>query len=185
MLAEGKKNYSAWVKTCQDGATCCSACSQICARGGPLFGAMAECCAKCCDHCAKACERSPWDNGHAEGFHSRFRDEFLAMKEFGTLAAARRLIKLWRDDYNQPRPHSSLGYVPPMVFAARYITSVTEKASAASQPSPSSSNTPEIALNACYRNLMLVSRAGGYWLWLSKSSCTNTEEGLPSSSRGR
>jgi hypothetical protein len=47
-----------------------------------------------CDLCAKACERSPWEIGYAESFHSRFRDEFLAMKEFGTLVAARRLITL-------------------------------------------------------------------------------------------
>jgi transposase InsO family protein len=79
---------------------------------------------------------SPWENGYAESFHSRFRDEFLAMEEFETLAAARRLTKHWRDDYNQTRPHSSLGYVPPAVFAARCVASVPEKTSAAPQPSP-------------------------------------------------
>src|SRR5690606_13532332 len=34
---------------------------------------------------------SPWQNGYAESFHSRFRDEFLAMEEFENVAAARKL----------------------------------------------------------------------------------------------
>ena len=32
---------------------------------------------------------SPWENGYAESFHSRLRDEFLALEEFESLAAAR------------------------------------------------------------------------------------------------
>jgi putative transposase len=66
---------------------------------------------------------SPWENGYAESFHSRLRDEFLAVEVFESLAAARRLTALWRDDYNQVRPHSSLGYVTPAEFAARCATS--------------------------------------------------------------
>ncbi|MCA9241189.1 MAG: transposase [Planctomycetales bacterium] len=52
----------------------------------------------------------PWENGYAESFHSRLRDEFLATEEFESLAAARRLTHAWREDYNHHRPHSSLGY---------------------------------------------------------------------------
>ena len=33
---------------------------------------------------------SPWENGYAESFHSRLRDEFLAIEVFENLAAARR-----------------------------------------------------------------------------------------------
>lgn len=62
---------------------------------------------------------SPWENGYAESFHSRFRDEFLEMEWFESLQAARRLTVGWLDDYNTVRPHSSLGYVPPAEFAAR------------------------------------------------------------------
>lgn len=61
---------------------------------------------------------SPWQNGYAESFHSRLRDEFLAVEEFESLTAARRLTAAWRDDYNHHRPHSSLGYVAPSEFAA-------------------------------------------------------------------
>jgi len=62
---------------------------------------------------------APWENGYAESFHSRFRDEFLAVEEFESLGAARQLTAAWREDYNHHRPHSSLGYVPPAEFAAR------------------------------------------------------------------
>jgi transposase InsO family protein len=34
---------------------------------------------------------SPWQNGYAESFHSKLRDEFLAVEEFESLAAARKL----------------------------------------------------------------------------------------------
>jgi putative transposase len=66
----------------------------------------------------------PWENGYAESFHSRFRDEFLATEVFESLAAARELTAAWRDDYNHHRPHGSLGYVAPAEFAARCAASV-------------------------------------------------------------
>lgn len=34
---------------------------------------------------------APWENGYAESFNSRFRDEFLAVEEFESLVTARRL----------------------------------------------------------------------------------------------
>lgn len=69
---------------------------------------------------------SPWQNGYAESFHSRVRDEFLALEEFESLAAARTLTTAWKDDYNHHRPHSSLGYVAPSEFAARCTASAAE-----------------------------------------------------------
>jgi putative transposase len=66
---------------------------------------------------------SPWENGYAESFHARFRDEFLAMEEFETLSVARRLTPLWQEDYNRRRPHSSLGYLTPHEFATRCAAS--------------------------------------------------------------
>jgi len=62
---------------------------------------------------------SPWENGCAESFHSRLRDECSAPEVFENLAAARRLTAAWREDHNDVRPHSSLGYVTPAEFAAR------------------------------------------------------------------
>jgi putative transposase len=61
---------------------------------------------------------SPWENGYAESFHSRLRDEFLATEMFESLSAARRLTAAWKEDYNTVRPHSSLGYLTPCEFAS-------------------------------------------------------------------
>lgn len=72
---------------------------------------------------------SPWENGFAESFHSRLRDEFLTLEQFESLAAARKLTQAWRDDYNHHRPHSSLGYVAPAEFADRCVASVRPTAS--------------------------------------------------------
>ncbi|TWT41520.1 IS2 transposase TnpB [Botrimarina hoheduenensis] len=80
---------------------------------------------------------SPWQNGYAESFHSRLRDEFLAVEEFESLAAARKLTAAWREDYNHHRPHGSLGYLTPAQFAARCPASAPKAASATpQQPSP-------------------------------------------------
>jgi transposase InsO family protein len=79
---------------------------------------------------------SPWENGYAESFNSRFRDEFLALEEFESVAAARQLTTAWKTDYNHDRPHSSLGYVAPAEFAARCTVSATEPASATPQQAP-------------------------------------------------
>jgi transposase InsO family protein len=67
---------------------------------------------------------SPWENGYAESFHSRLRDEFLAMEVFESMRAARRLTAGWQRDYNEVRPHSSLGYVSPVEFATRCRNSI-------------------------------------------------------------
>jgi len=61
---------------------------------------------------------APWENGYAESFHSRLRDEFLNLHQFADLREARMLTAAWREDYNHCRPHSSLGYQTPAAFAA-------------------------------------------------------------------
>ena len=56
---------------------------------------------------------SPWENGYVESFNGRLRDELLNREIFTTLFEARALIEGWRREYNEIRPHSSLGYRPP------------------------------------------------------------------------
>jgi putative transposase len=56
---------------------------------------------------------SPWENGYAESFHSRLRDEPLNVEEFANVAEARSAAERWQLDYNHHRPHSSLGYQTP------------------------------------------------------------------------
>ena len=59
-----------------------------------------------------------WENGYAESFVSRFRDELLAREEFESLPEARAYGTRYRLDYNHRRPHSALGYQAPAEFAA-------------------------------------------------------------------
>ncbi len=56
---------------------------------------------------------SPWENGYIESFNGKLRDELLNREIFTTLIEAKVLIEQWRREYNQVRPHSSLGYRPP------------------------------------------------------------------------
>ena len=67
---------------------------------------------------------APWENGYAESFHSKLRDEFLGTEIFESLHEARQLTTQWKRGYNQVRPHSSLGYVTPAAFAAACAASV-------------------------------------------------------------
>lgn len=60
----------------------------------------------------------PTQNGHVESFHGKLRDECLNVSWFRNLFDARRKISEWRNDYNESRPHSSLGYATPSQFAA-------------------------------------------------------------------
>ena len=61
----------------------------------------------------------PTDNALVESFNGRLRDECLNTSWFLSLDDARRKIEAWRQHYNTSRPHTSLGFVPPSVFAQR------------------------------------------------------------------
>jgi len=56
---------------------------------------------------------SPWENGYIESFNGKLRDELLNREIFTTLTEAKILMEQWRREYNQVRPHSSLGYRSP------------------------------------------------------------------------
>jgi len=61
----------------------------------------------------------PTDNALIEAFNSRFRQECLNQHWFLSLEDAQEKVDAWREDYNRKRPHSSLGNMPPEVFARR------------------------------------------------------------------
>jgi putative transposase len=63
---------------------------------------------------------SPWQNAYVESFGGRVRDELLSVELFSCLAEAQVLIEDWREDYNHHRPHSSLGMMTPVAFAASF-----------------------------------------------------------------
>ena len=59
----------------------------------------------------------PMQNGYIESFNGKFRDEHLNESWFETLQQARNAASTWKLDYNQVRPHSSVGRIPPAEFA--------------------------------------------------------------------
>jgi len=65
---------------------------------------------------------SPWENWYIESFNGKMRDELLNREIFTTLTEAKVLIGQWRKEYNQVRPHSSLGYRPPTPEARIPVT---------------------------------------------------------------
>ena len=61
----------------------------------------------------------PVDNSFIESFNGKFRDECLNDHWFTSLDEARRIIEDWRVDYNNERPHTSLGDLTPEEFLAK------------------------------------------------------------------
>jgi putative transposase len=61
----------------------------------------------------------PSQNGHCESFNSTFRRECLDASWFSSLFDARPTIEGWRRIYNEDRPHSSIGRIPPAEFSTR------------------------------------------------------------------
>lgn len=64
----------------------------------------------------------PQQNAYIESFNGRFRDECLNEHWFLSVRHAREVINTWRQEYNDARPHSSLGYLPPNQFAKGFLT---------------------------------------------------------------
>ena len=55
----------------------------------------------------------PTDNAYIESFNARLRQELLNASWFLSLADARQRTETWRKEYNEDRPHSSLGDLTP------------------------------------------------------------------------
>ena len=71
----------------------------------------------------------PVENALIESFNGRLRDECLNVHQFTSLAEAQHIIEAWRLDYNQRRPHSSLGHLTPNEFAGqRQVIRAAEEA---------------------------------------------------------
>jgi putative transposase len=64
----------------------------------------------------------PQQNAYIESFNGKFRDECLNEHWFVSMRHARQLIEEWRQEYNDQRPHSSLGYLTPNRFADSFLT---------------------------------------------------------------
>ena len=64
----------------------------------------------------------PQQNAYIESFNGKFRDECLNEHWFLSMKHARLVIDAWRQEYNDERPHSSLGYLTPNRFADQFLT---------------------------------------------------------------
>ena len=58
----------------------------------------------------------PVENSYIESFNGKLRDECLSATWFLSLSEAQEQLDAFRKDYNETRPHSSLGNLPPAVY---------------------------------------------------------------------
>lgn len=94
---------------------------------------------------------SPWENPYIESFHGKFRDECLNMHVFADGRHAQDVIELWRNEYNELRPHSSLDYMTPAEFAAHCRNSGRPTASLRSGNAPTPGHVQHITANPLTR----------------------------------
>jgi putative transposase len=71
----------------------------------------------------------PTDNAYVESFNGRFREECLNANWFLSLPDARKKIAAWRDEYNERRPHTSLGFKAPAEYARQFRLSAVAQMS--------------------------------------------------------
>jgi putative transposase len=64
----------------------------------------------------------PTQNAKIESLNGKIRDELLNAHTFATIEEARDLADAWKEDYNETRPHSSLGGLTPLEYANKLET---------------------------------------------------------------
>jgi putative transposase len=64
----------------------------------------------------------PDQNAFIERFNRTYREEVLDAHLFDSIDQVRELTESWIPEYNEERPHDSLGCVPPLTFMPRQTT---------------------------------------------------------------
>ena len=64
----------------------------------------------------------PDQKAFVERFNRTYREEVLDVYLFDSLEQVREITELWIPEYNEERPHDSLGCVPPLTFKPRQTT---------------------------------------------------------------
>lgn len=100
---------------------------------------------------------SPWQNGFAESFNARVKDELIGVEVFTSLKEAEVVAADWKESYNKRRPHSSLGYLTPAAFAASLTVPTTSEGEAATARRPA----PPLRSNAEQEQNRETLTAGG------------------------
>lgn len=67
----------------------------------------------------------PTQNAYIERFNRTFRNEVLDANLFGSLSEVREIVHQWMIDYNEERPHRSLGKIPPSHYRQNLTTILT------------------------------------------------------------
>ena len=90
----------------------------------------------------------PVQNAFIESFNGKMRDECLNEHWFLSLGEARETIEGWRRDYNEVRPHTSLGNRTPQEFTAcgAALRSPTAPFELHRKEEQNQENTPELTL---------------------------------------
>ena len=78
----------------------------------------------------------PTDNAYVESFNGTLRAECLDVHWFATLTEAKQVIEDWRREYNESRPHRSLGERTPSEFACQIALNGDLPSSQAAENSP-------------------------------------------------
>jgi len=73
----------------------------------------------------------PSQNAWIESFNARVRDEFLNVRLFTSAPEMHAAAQDWLIDYNEERPHSSLGYLTPQEFVQTLSTNPNPQLSVA------------------------------------------------------
>jgi hypothetical protein len=62
------------------------------------------------------------ENAFIERFNKTYREEVLSAYLFDSLHQVRDITESWLREYNEERPHDSLGRLPPLTFMPRQTT---------------------------------------------------------------
>ena len=89
----------------------------------------------------------PMQNGYVESLNGRMRDELLNESLFFSLGHARSAISEWAEDYNNFRPHSSLGYQTPADYAGLITATGSNVTQCGSFAFPPVAPTPPFGLS--------------------------------------
>lgn len=63
---------------------------------------------------------SPWENAYGEGFNAIFRTTCLNRHLFSSPSEAQMIADIWRDEYNNERPHGGLKMLSPNEFIRQH-----------------------------------------------------------------
>lgn len=87
---------------------------------------------------------SPWQNGFAESFNARVKDELIGVEVFTSMLEAQVIGADYKEAFNTKRPHSALGYLTPAAFAEKQTLPKEDRERARPAPTASASLSIEI-----------------------------------------